>query len=161
MREFKSFGAFAAHLELLSLEGAAVTEHLTEHSAAVIRDIAKEKIGHYQDAVGGFPAWAPLAASTEADKARAGAPPNAPLLRHGELYASIESEAESVELEGHAVIGSASDIAVYQEMGTEKIPPRPFLGPAAFEGREPVAREASETLLAWICGKPWLPALSR
>lgn len=161
MREFTSFGGFATHLELLSLQGAEVTEHLTTHSAETIRDIAKAKIGYYQGASGGFPAWAPLAASTEAEKRRLGAPPNAPLLRHGEMYASIEYQAEFEPLEGNAVVGTPSEVAVYQELGTPTIPPRPFMGPAGFESRETIAREASETVLAWVCGKPWMPAISR
>jgi phage gpG-like protein len=161
MREFTSFAGFAAHLELLSLEGAEVTEHLTKHSAEVVRDIAKAKIGYYQDAVGGYPAWAPLASSTEAEKRRLGAPAGAPLMRHGDLYASIEYQAEFAPLEGNAVVGTPSEIAVYQELGTPTIPPRPFMGPAGFESRETIAREASETVVAWISGKPWLPAISR
>jgi hypothetical protein len=35
-----------------------------------------------------------------------------------------------------AAVGSTSEIAVYQELGTEKIPPRPFLGPAAFKNKD-------------------------
>jgi phage gpG-like protein len=159
MREFTSFGAFALHLERLSLEGAEVTEHLTTHAAETVRDIAKAKIGYYQDAEGGFPAWAPLAASTEAEKRRLGAPAGAPLLRHGDLYASIEFQAEMNILEGNAVVGSDSDIAVYQELGTPTIPPRPFLGPAGFESRETIALEASETIISWVSGRPWRPAI--
>lgn len=163
-REFSSFGAFAAHLERLSLEGAEVTEHLTEASAKIIRDAAKAKIGHYQQSVNGssisgWPEWAPLAASTEAEKARQGAPANAPLLRHGDLYISIDYQVQTKVLEGIATVGTPLEIGLYQELGTKHIPPRPFLGPAAFESKVAIGQEAVDTMIAWITGKAWRPAI--
>lgn len=53
-----------------------------------------------------------------------------PLLRTGGLRDSISGEAESVGLGVRGIVGSTSDIAAYQEVGTSTIPPRPFLGPA-------------------------------
>lgn len=50
-----------------------------------------------------------------------------PWLRTGELRASITHQV----IEGSAVIGSADQVAVDQELGTRTIPPRPFLAPVA------------------------------
>ena len=160
MREFASFGAFARHLELLSLEGAEVTEHMAEHSARTVRDIAKAKIGYYQPQVANYPAWAPLTAATEQEKAREGAPAGAPLLRHGAMYASIDYSIDHRGLETDAVIGSPSEILMWQELGTSRgLPPRPVMGPAGFESRHPIYVEGQEVLLAWISGKPWRQAI--
>lgn len=165
MREFTSFGAFAAHLARLSLEGAEVTDHLTEESARIIRDAAKAKIGHYQHAVNGssisgWPDWAPLAARTEAEKRRLGAPLGAPLLRHGDLYISIDYQVRTSLLEGSATVGTPLEIGLYQELGTKTIPPRPFLGPAAFESKRAIGQEAVDVMIAWISGKSWRLAIT-
>ena len=59
--------------------------------------------------------------------------PNEPLLRTGELRDSISTTAPVDE--GRAVcgyVGSKNPIAKYQELGTPRIPPRPFLGGAVF-----------------------------
>ncbi len=45
----------------------------------------------------------------------------------GALVASIVVSADG----DGAVVGSSSDVAVYQEFGTANIPPRPFLAPVA------------------------------
>lgn len=101
-----------------------------------IKKTAQNKIGHYQDQVGPFQDWAPLAQSTENEKERLGFNREEPLLRTGELRDSIECEVKFLE----AVIGSKSDIAAYQEFGTKYIPPRPFIGPAAYENKEKIKK---------------------
>lgn len=50
-----------------------------------------------------------------------------PALRTGALRASITQHADA----SGAVIASISPVAVHQEFGTARIPPRPFLAPAA------------------------------
>ncbi|EFU5258246.1 hypothetical protein HT767_004505 [Salmonella enterica] len=159
-REFTLAG-FALHLEGLAVQGPEVTELIASEGAALIRDRAKHKIGHYQDASGPFNAWAPLADSTEAEKARLGAPLGAPLLRHGGLYASIEDRVQTDGLEAVATVGTPSVIGVYQEQGTDRIPPRPFLGPAALESGKPIAELAGDTVISWLCGERWLRSLQR
>ncbi len=84
--------------------------------------MAASYIGHYQEG------WPPLAASTLADKAAKGFAVPAPLLRTGEMRDSIKRELDPVELE--VVVGSSDPKALWQERGTSRIPPRPFLGPA-------------------------------
>lgn len=121
------------------------------HAAAeTIADAARDKIGEYQSASGPFPAWRQLAESTQEDRARKGFAPNDPLLRTGEMRASIKTAVGA----DHAAIGSNSEIAAYQELGTKTIPPRPFLGPAGFENAEKVARDIGERVARVVAGKP-------
>ncbi|HDR2587274.1 TPA: phage virion morphogenesis protein [Enterobacter ludwigii] len=94
--------------------------------ARTIEEEAKEEIGVYQPAVGPFDAWAPLAESTKADRVRQGYSEDDPLLRSGELRDSISHRVMGLA----AVVGSTDDKAVWQEYGTDRIPPRPFIGPA-------------------------------
>src|SRR5574340_1454777 len=124
MREFDSLAKFAEHLAVASVSIAVAEHKALEQCARLVEKTAKESIGEYQPESGPFPSWAPLADSTEAEKARLGYPVDAPLLREGDLRDSIEHEVEGLE----AVIGSKSEIAEYQEFGTEHIPPRPFIG---------------------------------
>lgn len=94
--------------------------------AEEIEHTAKEEIGTYQPSVGPFNAWDELAESTKADRVRQGYSEDDPLLRTGELRDSISHRVMGLA----AVVGSTDDKAVWQEYGTEKIPPRPFIGPA-------------------------------
>lgn len=99
-----------------------------------IEEAAKDEIGFYQPAVGPFEAWAPLAESTKADRVRQGYTEDDPLLRSGELKESIESEVIGLA----AIVGTKSEIGFWQEIGTENIPPRPFIGPAYVRKIDPL-----------------------
>lgn len=152
MKEFQSFGAIARHFAAAALIGEEVSHHITEQGAKIIQKDAQKKLGEYQDAAGPFNSWAELADSTKDDRVAKGFPENEPLLRTGELRDSIEVERHGNE----AAVGSAMDIALYQECGTDRgIPPRPFLGPAAFESKLPVGEMSARTLIAWISGLGW------
>lgn len=156
MREFSSFGAFARHLGALAVEGEAVTHELTAKSAEMIARDAKAKLGEYQDRSGPFNAWDELAESTKDDRVNQGFPENEPLLRTGDLRDSIDTQVRGNE----AVVGSDSLIALWQETGTERnglphIPPRPFLGAAAFESKRKIAALCGNTVIAWLCGLGW------
>lgn len=133
MKEF-SLTSFTTHLAEMAVN-TVVSLNVGLHAAAnVIEKSAKEKIGHYQGESGPFPEWAPLADATEDEKARLGYPLGAPLERTGELRDSIEHEVVGLE----AVVGSKDPVAEWQEFGTDRIPPRPFIGPAAFESKDKV-----------------------
>ena len=84
--------------------------------------IAAEIPGHYQ------PGWAPLAASTIADKEAKGFPVPSPLKRTGEMAASYKKEVDPFNLE--LMIGSPDLKALWQEVGTVHIQPRPVCEPA-------------------------------
>lgn len=156
MKEFADVATFAMHLLTLN---AAIEHHAHKglgKAAKIIERDAKRQIGHYQPEVGPFQDWAPLADSTEAEKARLGYPADAPLLRDGQLRDSIQHEVSGLE----AVVGSKSDIAEYQEFGTRTIPPRPFIGPAAFKNKEAVQKILGASLVqGLIGGSPIHPSL--
>jgi phage gpG-like protein len=70
--------------------------------------------------------WQPLKPETIARKDGV----NTPLLETGEMRSSIEWNADS----NHGYVGSNSDVAVVQELGTSRgLPPRSFLALAAQE----------------------------
>ena len=134
MREFTSLAEFAVKLiELQASEVLALHEGL-KRVAQVIEKTAKSEIGVYQNAVGPFPAWAPLADSTESRKAAMGYPSDAPLLATGEMRDSIQHQVGGLEAE----IGSNDEKFEYHEFGTSKMPARPVLGPAAYRNKRKI-----------------------
>ncbi|TAL01842.1 MAG: hypothetical protein EPO08_09130 [Rhodospirillaceae bacterium] len=125
---------------IASLPAAVMTA--AHEGVEIAAEIARDKIGEYQGAIGSFPAWAPLATSTVEEKTRLGyAPPDNPLLRTGELRDSIGTSVERAVPTASvvAIVGSTSPIARYQEIGTTYIPPRPFIGPAMLEAEPAIA----------------------
>ncbi|WP_024517074.1 hypothetical protein [Bradyrhizobium sp. Tv2a-2] len=67
--------------------------------------------------------WKPLAPSTQDQRESLGFEPDEPLLRTGSMRDSVWYKADHHECQ----IGTDNQIAVWQELGTSKIPPRPFL----------------------------------
>lgn len=147
MREFSSFGAFAEHLLAMEAVQTLALHKALDASAARIEKDAKDSIGTYQDATGAFPAWAELAPATVEDRVRQGYAPDEPLLREGDLRDSISRKTDMLE----SVIASDSDVMVYEDLGTEHIPPRPVLEPAAIRNEKHVVRSLAEAqALAWM-----------
>lgn len=126
-----------------------------EKATRIVQAEAKREIGHYQDQAGQFVAWAELADSTIADKERHGYGTPDPLLRTGDMRDSIERRVEQSGFMGvtKGAVGSNSDIAVYQELGTAKMPPRSFLGGAAFRKADEVAEVLGAGVVAALVGK--------
>jgi|SRR5579871_3636962 len=97
-------------------------------------EIGLEKVGHLAQSIAAElpghdqPHWAPLAASTLLDKEKKGFPVPSPLKRTGEMAESYKTELVPAELA--VVVGSEDKVALFQEMGTVKIPPRTVLMPA-------------------------------
>ena len=88
-----------------------------------------------------LPDWAPLAETTTREKRRLGYSGQIsitdPLLRTGELRDSI---GYSIDPETWTLrVGSTDPVAIWQEEGTDTIPPRPFLARAAAEKADEVA----------------------
>lgn len=148
-QDFKSFGALAAHLVSIKLAEAVALHKGLEIVAESIEATAKDKIGEYQADIGPFPAWADLEDATEKEKERLGYPLDAPLLRRGDLRDSIGREIEPLEF----IVGSTDDVMIYQEMGTEHIPPRPVLGPSAIENEKKIAALIGAATVAGLLGK--------
>jgi HK97 gp10 family phage protein len=154
MKQFGSLAAFAAEIPALEDGVVLELERGLEAVAAMIEKTAKDEIGEYQEAVGPFPAWEELADSTKADRVSKGYTENDPLLRSGALRDSISHQTKGLE----AVIGSDSDIAVYQELGTSKIPPRPFLGPAVERNHEAIKKIVGGAVVKGLLGGGSIPS---
>lgn len=107
---------------MLAAETAEHAEHeALEHIGARVEETAKSLLGHEQDG------WSELADYTLREKDRLSLPSPSPLLRKGEhIRDTIEHHVEGNRVE----IGSNSQVAQWQEEGTTKIPPRPFLSKA-------------------------------
>ncbi|MGC1030908.1 phage virion morphogenesis protein [Pantoea agglomerans] len=130
----------------LSSASASIATGLEVSFRVIVKEIeetAKEEIGVYQPAYGPFDAWAPLAESTKADRVRRGYSDDEPLLRSGELRESIQSEVVGLA----AIVGTKSEIGLWQEVGTERIPPRPFIGPAYIRRIGPLMEASREAIL--------------
>jgi len=149
MKELHSFLELAVRLGEVVVAEHEADKHALNKVARMIEKRAKEKIGEYQDQAGPFVAWAELADATKEDRARQGYPEDEPLLRTGDMRDSIEHQVE----DNVAQIGSNSDIAVYQELGTSKIPPRSFLAGAAVEKLEKIKQIVGESAYAALIGK--------
>jgi HK97 gp10 family phage protein len=111
MREFGLL-EFVSFLGTLPMEIEHANHSALEKAAVIVESEAKRVIGTYDYG------WAPLAPSTLENKAA-----DTPLLETGEMRDSIEHNSDHKE----AHIGSNNDKALWQELGTRKIPPRPFL----------------------------------
>lgn len=141
-----SCGEFSEILEKAALR---VRPELIKGTKEVVEAVAIEAqsyLGHYQAG------WKSLAASTLADKAAKGLPSPSPLLRTGHMQATIESRAEADGTGAMGVVGSNNLIAKYQELGTSKMPPRPFLS-LAMSRAGPVIEMVFGTVAARILGK--------
>lgn len=126
---FSNLDQLAAYLESIANRVPAAMGAALAEVGQQVADAARDKIGHYQGEHGPFAAWHELADSTKQDRVRKGYAENEPLLRDGTLRASI---AHTVG-EGVVSVGSPLEIAKYQEIGTDHIPPRSFLGGALVE----------------------------
>lgn len=111
-----------------------------ETAAKIVETEAKRVIGTYDYG------WPQLAEATQDERERLGHTRNEPLLRTGEhIRDTIEHTIVSDE---EAQIGSNSDIAVYQELGTAKIPARSFLAQAAIHKEAEIALQTGEAVVA-------------
>lgn len=97
-----------------------------------------------------MPQWPPLMPSTVAEKQRLGytgqVSSTDPLLRTGELRDSIRMEIEGLEM----AVGSHDKVAASQELGTARIPPRPFLALAGLNALEFAAEKLGDTAVALL-----------
>lgn len=153
MKEF-SPATFAEHLIALRFGEILALHKGLDAVGSHIEKVAKDEFGTYQPEVGPFPAWAELAESTQADRLNQGYDPDEPLLRTGGLRDSISHHTEALE----TTIGSPSEIMVYHEFGTSKMPPRPVLGPAAFRSKEKIYKLIGAAALFGLLGTERLPS---
>lgn len=132
-----SFSSFSELSRAFDVAAIGVDVHMREamkESCKLVEDSAKEAIGTYMFN------WPQLAQSTQDDRVSKGFSANEPLLRTGELRDSIQHTVVSGILSGIVgYIGTNDPVAKYQEYGTTKIPPRPFLGGAVEAKGEEIA----------------------
>lgn len=152
MPDFGSLLHFAKFLTALTVEEEYHRKHAMEEACKIVEKRAKEVIGTYDS----DPTWKELAESTQEDRSRKGYAPNDPLLRNGDLQNSIKHNVMLGPRSGHALsyaqgrIGSASQIAVYQELGTKRIPPRSFLRASAVEKEHEIKKLIGDGLVAGL-----------
>lgn len=152
MREFQSFGAFAEHLASLAAMAPAAERAGAEVAARIVEHEAKAEIGTYQTSAGPFQTWPELSDVTKRERVELGFTENDPLLRTGALRDSIGHSVEAFPGGAVAVVGSTSDVAVDQELGTSRIPERSFLGRAAFIKRDAAVEAFLLTVGGFVAG---------
>ena len=143
MKFFTSLAAFAVEMTGIAAKIERGQHEALEEAAKLVEAEAKDVIGSYRYG------WPQLAEATQASRAAAGHAPNDPLLVKGELRDSI---GHKVVDHRNAYVGSNSEIAVYQELGTSKIPPRSFLMGAATHKEEEVRRIIGRKVVAKLTG---------
>jgi HK97 gp10 family phage protein len=131
-------GEFALHLKVIEREMHEANRLIVRRACQMVAAEAKRVLG-----TDGYN-WAPLSEHTK--KTQPGM-----LLETGAMRASIEWSTSHDGLEGH--VGSNSDIAVYQEMGTSRIPPRPFLAGALHQKAPEIVKMAGRAAHAVVAGK--------
>lgn len=117
MPDFGSLAAFASHVTGMIAHVEHAKHEALDEAAKTVQDGAKENIGTYT--LG----WPQLAEATQRQREAMGFSANEPLLRRGDLRDSIQRTVDRDE----AHVGSNMDEAVWQELGTSRIPPRSFL----------------------------------
>lgn len=148
-----SLGDFAA--SLIGIEaGYLLWEHeALEHAGKIVEEEAKRVIGTYDYG------WPQLAETTQAQREKLGYSPNEPLLREGDLRASISHYIDKPE---HACyVGSDSQIMVYQALGTSRIPPRDPIGGAARAKEHEVHEELRRSIYLRFLGMLGIGALAK
>jgi HK97 gp10 family phage protein len=155
VKTFKTFGGAANYLRRLALESHEVTAHIAELAGVLVEARAKGIIGHYQPRLDQWTAWAQLKPSTEEHKARMGYPANAPLEASGAMRDSIKHAVQAGFLGATVVVGTDDMKMVYHEFGTEKMPPRPVLGPAMYGSLKDIEHIAGLTVSTFLAGGAW------
>jgi hypothetical protein len=133
-----SIASFIVKLKTIDLELEMAGHAAVAAACQMIADEAKRVIGTYDYG------WPSLAPSTLAHKAA-----DTPLLESGQMRASIEWNASG----NTGAVGSNSDIAVYQELGTSRISPRSFLAGAAMAMEPEIHALFKRAVVACIAGK--------
>lgn len=150
VKEFKSLKAFATQLRKVVQSYDRRENSLLTIIGRFQEKEAKKIIGILQHGTSGYGYWPELADATKAEKERLGYGDASndwqPLLRTGELRDSI---GYTVQLH-NVYIGSTSDIMIWQEMGTSRIPARPVLGLAMYREKIKMEKAIGNFMYAWI-----------
>jgi phage gpG-like protein len=148
VREFDSILGLAENLLHLEVGMHELVGKSLDTALVILEKDMVHQIGEYQGKVGPYPAWADLAESTEEEKARLGAPADAPLERFGDLMQSFQHERDGDE----GIVGSTDKVMEYHEWGTDRMPPRPVVGPALERNRERIEALIGRATVELIAG---------
>jgi HK97 gp10 family phage protein len=118
MGRYRSLSDYAKHLERVVVRMPVAKAKGLALAGKVVAEKTRNKLGVYQSG------WPPLKPETVARKATG----DSPELETGSMRDTIAVKADAVK----ATI-SVGGAAIYQELGTSKMPARPFLGPALRE----------------------------
>ena len=143
-KQFNSLKAFSKHLDKVIKKYPQQEKAFLTTVGRFIEKESKSYIGHLQTT------WQELAESTKDQKESLGYGDAGndwqPLLRTGDMRDSIHY---AVQL--HDVyIGSDSDILVYQELGTARMPARPVLGLAMYSNKKKLTKAVGNFMYSWI-----------
>ena len=133
---FSSPLAFAAHLVVVERNMRAVEPAIVAKATQMVWEEARRVLG-----TEGYN-WPALSPNTK--KTQPGM-----LLETGELRDSIEWTAHGL----HGEVGSNNDKALWHELGTSRIPPRPFLAGAAAAMGPEIQKMAARAVMAVALGK--------
>jgi phage gpG-like protein len=123
----------------------AIDHDLKKVEHAIIVKACEMVAGEARRVIGeGYLEWPALQPETLAKKLGAG-----PLLETGELRASIEWNAEGNE----GFVGTDNEKGLWHELGTSKIPPRPFLMGAAMRMEPLIHAMAAKAVMAVLAGR--------
>jgi hypothetical protein len=148
-----SIGEFAASLAGFEAGYLLWEREALDKAGEIVEEEAKRVIGTYDYG------WPQLAESTQEQRVALGFSANEPLLRTGELRDSIEHNV--AEHEHACYVGSNSPIAVYQELGTSRIPPRSFIGGASRAKEHEVHEELRRSVYLRFLGTLGIGALAK
>jgi hypothetical protein len=148
-KELGSLGAMAMELALRVPMIALELHEGLEEIAKRIEATSKAEMGVYQDAVGPFQGWAELAEATKDERVAQGYTENDPLRRSGETAETISHQTEGLTAE----IGSPDQKMAWFEFGTDKMPARPVLGPAAFHNKAIIQKLVGAAAMSGLIGR--------
>jgi phage gpG-like protein len=133
---------FIAEIPAIQRDVEAAGPKIIEKACKIVQARAKKTLGT------NLASWVQLAAGTIADKQRQGFPTPKPLLRTGKMRDSIEYVVHGNE----GAVGSNDPVAVFQELGTSRMPPRSFLVSSAISSSDQIARMATAATVAAFSG---------
>lgn len=145
---FPDLKSFVRHLATLPATLHSAQQHGAVEAGKALAHHAQALIGTEREG------WAALAESTVKQKQAKGQTGRVsatdPLLATGELRDSVSSR-----VDGHTVtLGSTDPVAPFQEFGTSRIPPRPFIGATMHQHGHEAAHTIAEHVTKALAGKP-------
>jgi phage gpG-like protein len=142
MSELSLLG-FIAHIGVMHGQIAQISHHALETACQIIHEESRRAVGTYDFS------WPQLAPSTQSQRVQLGFTPNDPLLRTGALRDSIQWQVEG----NVGFVGSNDQTAVWNFLGTSKIPARdPILG-ATLAMRTTIEQQIGHSFSSWLGGR--------